>query len=132
MSKKFSLSANRKIILNDLILILSILIVLGLALFVFKATRKEGNRVVVAVDGQKIAEYSIDSNINELIETENGNNTLEIRDKTVYISQADCPDKICENHRPISKIGESIVCLPHKLVITIEGNDMTNSLDAEI
>ena len=130
MSKKCCFKFVKKPLLNDLILIIAILVVAVLALVVFKATQKEGSRAVVTVDGEIVAQYSIDENINETIETKYGKNILEIKDKIVYISKADCPDKICEKHRPISNSGESIVCLPHKLVVKIENGDNTNPLDA--
>ena len=52
--------------------------------------------------------------------TNYGKNILVIKNGSAYVSEADCPDKICTAHRAISKTGESIVCLPHKLVLTIE------------
>ena len=36
-----------------------------------------------------------------------------------YMSGADCPDKLCVKQKAISKKGESIVCLPHKLVVQV-------------
>ncbi len=47
------------------------------------------------------------------------------------MTQADCPDGICANHKPIHKTGESIICLPHKVVVTVisdKSND--NEIDA--
>ena len=44
---------------------------------------------------------------------------IEIKDGEVSVKEADCPDKICVNHKKISNVGESIICLPHKLVIEI-------------
>ena len=32
---------------------------------------------------------------------------------------ADCRDQICVRHRAVSAVGESIICLPHKLVVEI-------------
>jgi hypothetical protein len=48
---------------------------------------------------------------------------LVIKDGKAFIQNADCPDKICAEHKPISKTGETIVCLPHKLVIEITENE---------
>jgi hypothetical protein len=43
---------------------------------------------------------------------------------------ADCRDQICVHHIPISGSGESIICLPHKLVVTVTGKqDNENDLD---
>ena len=110
----------KKLIRNDLILIAAIVLVAVISFLYFSLTKKEGNTVLVNVDGKVIAEYSIAKDIKEEISTQYGENTLVIKNGNAYISDADCPDKICANHRAISKTGESIACLPHKLVITVE------------
>lgn len=105
--------------LNDIFLILGILS-FALVLFVaFKLNLKEGNLVKVTVDNK--TKYCYDFNENTKVDITNGENTntLVIKDGKAYISQANCPDKICVAHRAISKTGETIVCLPHKLVVEI-------------
>ena len=54
-------------------------------------------------------------------------NTLVINGGKASIVSADCPDKLCVHQQEISKAGESIICLPHKLVVRIEG---TGEVDA--
>lgn len=49
-------------------------------------------------------------------------NLLYISDGMIRMDSADCKDQICVHHRPISGIRESIICLPHKLVIEIVGD----------
>ena len=39
------------------------------------------------------------------------------------MEDADCPDKICVNHRSISRDGEGIICLPNQTVVTIRGGE---------
>ena len=39
------------------------------------------------------------------------------------MKEADCPDQICVRHKAISKSGESIVCLPHKVVVEISSEE---------
>ena len=36
---------------------------------------------------------------------------------------ADCPDQICVNHRPVSRNGESIICLPNEVVVSVKGGE---------
>ena len=54
---------------------------------------------------------------------------LVIENGKARISHADCPDGICEEYRPISYVGETIICLPHKVVIEITGETADNGLD---
>ena len=52
------------------------------------------------------------------------------------MTEADCPDKICVNTGKISKIGETIVCLPHRVVVEIQGevsqSDSDDSIDSVV
>ena len=48
---------------------------------------------------------------------------MTIQDGQAFIEEADCPDKLCVKHKPISRNGESIICLPHKLAIRIVGGE---------
>ncbi len=47
-------------------------------------------------------------------------NTVVIENGSVYVSDADCKNQICVNHSPITKKGESIICLPNKVIVEIE------------
>ena len=110
---------------NDLILIAGILSVIAVAAL-FLLLRGEGTTVRVELNGEVMGNYSlaIDREV-EILSGENGEekNLLVIRDGKAYVSSATCPDGICAGHRPISRVGESIVCLPHGVVITVVGDD---------
>lgn len=104
---------------NDLILI-GVLLIGALVIFLlFKGSLKSGNKAVITVNGEKVSVLKLNEERNETIKTENGVNTVKIKDGKVIVADADCPDKICVNHRPISKVGDTIICLPHKLVVEI-------------
>ncbi|MBE6585704.1 MAG: NusG domain II-containing protein [Ruminococcaceae bacterium] len=117
---------------NDIIFIVILLTVLslaGLAIFFF---RGEGDTVTVEVDGAVWGVYSLSED--RTIEIYTGSagealNLLVIRDGKAYVETATCPDGICAAHRPISHEGESIVCLPHKVVITVSTTESGNSPD---
>lgn len=49
-------------------------------------------------------------------------NLISVADGTVIMEAADCRDQICVHHKPISSKGESIICLPHRLVVEIVGD----------
>lgn len=105
---------------NDLCLIAALaafaLILCGLqAVF-----SKGGGTVTVIQDGENAAVYSLSSNQEITFYSEDGGyNILIIKDNEAYISDSDCPDKLCRQQGRIRKNGESIVCLPHRLVIEI-------------
>lgn len=84
----------------------------------------KGAKVQILVDGEVTQEYDLFSSQKVAIETENGGqNMLVIDNGECYLDDANCPDKLCVKQGVISKSGQSIICLPHKVVITIEGAD---------
>ncbi len=54
-------------------------------------------------------------------------NIVQIKDYTADMIYADCPDLICVNSRSISRVGESIICLPHRLTVTVTGTDRSQA-----
>ena len=50
-------------------------------------------------------------------------NQIEIKDNTVRMVQADCPDHLCVKQGKIKSEGEMIVCLPNKVTVRISGED---------
>ena len=109
---------------NDLIFIAAILVIVATVAAVLFFLRGEGSTVQVEVDGTVIGIYplSVDREV-EIKTGENGEelNLLVIKDGKAAVTTATCPDGICAAHRPISREGESIICLPHKVVVTVVG-----------
>lgn len=56
------------------------------------------------------------------VEWEGGTNTVEVERGRIRVSGADCPDKVCVRHGWSDEDAAPIACLPHKLVIRLEGN----------
>ncbi|MER2183468.1 MAG: NusG domain II-containing protein, partial [Clostridia bacterium] len=52
-----------------------------------------------------------------------GTNTLVIENGEAWVSEANCPDKICMGMGKISKNGEFIACLPNQVIIVVEGGE---------
>ena len=108
---------------NDIIFVISVVAFAVLVFFCFKLTMKNGKSAKVTVDGKTIYTLSLNEDAQKKVKTELGENTVSVKDGKVSVIFADCPDKICAKHRAISKSGETIVCLPHKLVVEISGED---------
>lgn len=110
---------------NDLILIGSVL-VLSVAVILFLIfTRKEGSKLVVTIDGNVYKTFNLNEDTTFTIEDDKGGwNTFEIKDGKVKMLEANCPDKLCvTNFNPIHYDNETITCLPHKVVLEIEGGE---------
>lgn len=80
-----------------------------------------GKKAVVSQDGAVIAEYPLLYDRTVVIRTDSGgSNTLHIAGGEAWVTDATCPDKVCEHMGKISREGEVIVCMPNKLTIRIE------------
>lgn len=111
---------------NDLIFIACLLTVVALVGAGFFFFRKEGDLVTVTVDGEVFGRYSLSENIRvDIVTGKDGeaHNVLVIENGVAYVESASCPDGICAEHKPIHRDGESIVCLPHRVVITVHTSD---------
>ena len=80
--------------------------------------------VIVELDGREYAKYKL-SEINSPksieINSKYGYNKIEIFSDGVKVTESDCKDKIDVAIGKITRSNEQIVCLPHRLVIRIEG-----------
>ena len=117
---------------NDIIFVAVLLTVSAMAFVYLFLFRKEGNTVKVTVDGKDYGIYSLNENMTKDIVTgEKGQNLnrFVINDGKVSMEYADCPDGICVSHRPIYRDGESIVCLPNRVVITVVDDSDTTAPD---
>ncbi len=83
---------------------------------------KDSANVVVTIDGEVYGTYPLSEDRTERIELPDGSyNILIISDGYADVSEASCPDQICVKHNHIRYSKESIVCLPNKVVVTVEG-----------
>lgn len=105
---------------NDLILA-AVLVCAALSVWtVLSLTRSKGEYAVVQMDGRTIVSYPLNEDAEVELRTEDGHvNMLVISNGCADVIDADCPDRLCVKQKPISKIGQTIVCLPHKLIICI-------------
>lgn len=103
------------------IIIVTILLVtaLGFYLFFHFVNHKNAQYVKVYREDTLIKKYSLNDDGQYEIKTENDLNQIIIKKGSVSMTDANCPDKLCVKQGTISKSGESIICLPHKIVVKI-------------
>ena len=102
--------------------ILAVCLALFLGLYIFNPNN--GNYVQITQKGTVTATLPLDRD--SVYDVETGGkitNTVEIKDEAVSVTYASCPDQICANHSSISKTGESIICLPNKVVVSVLDSD---------
>ena len=101
---------------------LAVLCLLVFLLF-FLPWRDVSGWVVVTRDGEVIGRYRLDGDQTVEITDASGkvSNVLVIADGRADMTEADCPDKLCVHQRAIRRTGENLVCLPNRVVVTVEG-----------
>lgn len=119
----------------DIVIIILLFILSFTPNIIFSKTIHNSNKLIYAsikVDGKLYDNLPLSTNKGEKklnIKSSSGNNSILIRDNTIKVISADCKDDLCVKQGEISKVGESIVCLPHKLIIEIKGDEKDSSSD---
>lgn len=118
---------------NTILFLLLLLFMICTGLFIQKYyLRKSGIRAIVEQDGETIAELDLTKDTELVLNDGNGgSNTITVKNGTVSVTEANCPDLVCVRTGAISQTGEVIACLPHKLIITISGNS-SEDLDSTV
>ena len=106
--------------LGDLVLAGSILLAAGVLFLLFRPGG-QGVWAVVTIDGEETARYSLSEDRTVRLGDRDGYNILQIAGGAAAVAEADCGDHTCVRPGAVSREGERIVCLPHKLIIHIEG-----------
>ena len=118
---------------RDFILIGAVLVLALLCWVVPRAAGifagEDASWVRITVGGEEYGTYSLSED--QTIEI-NDTNVCEIKDGEVNMIQADCPDQLCIHQGPIHIQGETIVCLPNRVVVEITGNDKDEQLDGVV
>ncbi len=114
----------------DFILIAVVMFIALISAVIVYLTHNKGDMAVIKVDGNIVSELSLSDNTTITIEGyQGGSNTVSIIDGKAYVSEADCPDEICVKTGGISRAGETIVCLPHRVVVEIKSSNGTHNED---
>lgn len=106
---------------NDVILIAALLLAAGVLALWLGLTRRAGGVARVQIDGETVLELPLDQDTQVVLGEGEHTNTLVIENGAAQVIAADCPDQVCVRQGAVRYNGESIVCLPHKLIVSIEG-----------
>ena len=87
----------------------------------------EGTVAVISVNGEERERVDLSKVRKEYdleISTEYGSNTIHIEPGAISIIRADCPDRVCMAQGKLTGSGIPIICMPHRLVIEVQGGDI--------
>lgn len=113
------------------ILLFAVLLLAGAASLLYARSFPAGTPATVSiyVDGELYRSCPLSEDRTIEVSTEYGSNTVMIEDGFVYISESDCPGHLCEAFGRISSPRQIIICAPHHLCVTLDGE---SEIDAAV
>jgi hypothetical protein len=107
------------------IVIACIIVISSIGVFAYMNIVKGNHHIAeIKQDGKVIRTIDLDKidTAEEIkITYKDGYNIIRIEKGRIRIVDADCPDKLCVKTGWITESGQSVICLPHKLIIKIQG-----------
>lgn len=119
----------------DIVIIVLLLIISFTPHLIFFKTSQKGsknNYAIIQVDGKihkKIDLSKVKKSEKVNLNLPNGKNTLLVENNSIEMKSANCNDALCVKQGNISKVGQTIICLPHKLIIEIKGDELDSKDD---
>ena len=112
---------------NDILLLAVILAAAALLWLGLRFFQTEGAVARVTIDGTEVGSYPLNQGREVSIGDESHYNLLVIEDGAAYIRDASCPDKLCIRQGKASFDGQSLICLPNKVVVEVLGGEAGES-----
>lgn len=114
---------------KDALLIGAVLFASAAGFLFLSIAKQDGTKAVITVEGKEVWSGNLSKDAVYTAKSKNGFNVVRIRDGKVSVTEADCPDQICRKHKSVDKTGETIVCLPHKVVVEIKDGTKEKEYD---
>ena len=115
MNKKFHLIKPFEAVIIGIVLFGSI------AAAVIMNFSGSGSRTAVIQCGDVRHELALDKN--GLFRFDGIDAEFEVNNGKIRLIKASCPDKICERTGYIGSSGQSIICVPNKITVSVVGSD---------
>ena len=109
------------------IVLIAVLLLFSLSfLLITLFNKREGAVALVEVDGAVVGRYPL--SVDGVFVLNGGTNVLIIEEGTARLVESHCPDRTCELTGRVRYVGQTIVCLPNRLSVTVTG-DTQNGVD---
>lgn len=106
--------------------VVSLLLVLG------AGAGEMGTTAIVEVNGEEVKRIELGSGLDTRtyeIDGFQGPSVIEVKGGKVRMKRSTCRDKLCIGMGWVDSCGESIVCLPNRVVIRIAGERQSHQVD---
>jgi len=106
-----------------------LLLFLAAAALPWLVTADSGGELVIgSTEGEQ--RYSLDTDRVIVVEGPAGETVVRIEAGRAWVEHSDCPGKLCQNMGRIDSAGESVVCVPNEVYLTVE-NETGSGADRE-
>ena len=109
------------------IIILAAVVIAGLVAYCLAMSTGGGTVAVISIDGEEYERIDLSKGTGSYdieLSTQYGHNTVHVEPGAISVTAADCPDRVCVSQGRISQSGMPIACVPHRLVLQIEGGEL--------
>ena len=106
------------------IIIIALALLCALALYLVSQMTLGGemSSVVVLLDGEEVLRRPLVVSDSYTIAQEDGSvNVIRVEDGVVFMQEANCRDGLCIRQGKMKNGAKTIVCLPHKVVVKMDG-----------
>lgn len=105
----------------DIILFICLILIGGALSYLAFSGSSTGDLVVVKVNGEIYGKYSLSKDRTITVNRNGHMNKITIKSGKVQVSKSSCKNQICVKQGSISTTHQSIVCIPNRVVVSIEG-----------
>lgn len=105
----------------DRILIVFLSLVTALSFYVVKSVFPEGAEASIRIEGKNIGRYKLKEDRLLKLRGPLGSTVIEIKNGKIRVIKAPCRDKICMKQGWISRSGDTLICLPNRMMVFISG-----------
>lgn len=107
----------------DIILFICLILIGGALSYLAFSGSSTGDLVVVKVNGEIYGKYSLTKDRIITVNRDGHTNKITIKGGKVQVSKSNCKNQVCVKQGSISSTHQSIVCIPNRVVVSIEGRD---------
>ncbi len=107
----------------DIILFICLILIGGALSYLAFSGSSTGDLVVVKVNGEIYGKYSLTKDRIITVNRDGHTNKITIKGGKVQVSKSNCKNQVCVKQGSISSTHQSIVCIPNRVVVSIEGKD---------
>lgn len=105
----------------DIILFICLILIGGALSYLAFSGSSSGDLVVVKVNGEIYGKYSLTKDRTITVNRDGHMNKITIKGGKVQVSKSNCKNQVCVKQDSISTTHQNIVCIPNRVVVSIEG-----------